>query len=102
MAVSPILVNGTIGISQDIAALKAHEQNKEQVYHVASVQQNEKESEVKLTRVRNADNTENHSGNMDSKEKGNNEYYGDGGRNRRKNSDGTVIIKGRSGFDISI
>ncbi|MBO6133636.1 MAG: hypothetical protein J6P05_04805 [Lachnospiraceae bacterium] len=102
MAVSPILVNGTIGISQDIAALKAHEQNKEQVFQVASVQQNEKETEVKLTRIRNADNTENHSGTMDSKEKGKNEYFGDGGRNRRKNSDGQVLIKGRSGFDISI
>lgn len=60
--------------------------------------------EVKLTNVNRADDTENHQKKFDAKEKGSNEYSGNGGQKKKKenqNSDGRVIPK-YSGFDMKI
>ena len=103
MAISPVLFNGSLGMSQGVASIRANEQNRPELMQVVTEQKHEQEVQTRLSRVRNADNTENHTGTMDSKEKGSNEYFGDGGRHRKKNDDdGTVLIKGKGGFDISV
>lgn len=60
--------------------------------------------EVKLTNVNRADDSNNNQKKFDAKEKGSNEYSGNGGQKKKKenqNSDGRVIPK-YSGFDMKI
>ena len=55
-----------------------------------------------IKKTNNSQKSENRS---DPREKGNNAYAGDGGRNRKKQneqSDGKVIRKGVSHFDMSV
>ncbi len=63
-----------------------------------------REIEVKVRDVTNKDNAENNAKNPDAKEKGSNEYFGDGGKHRKKwkNVKGTVKIKERQNFDVKI
>jgi len=61
-------------------------------------------NERKLNNVHESDDAEMYQKKFDAKDKGSNEYHGDGGRGRRKNnneSDGKVIPK-YSGFDMKI
>ncbi len=68
-----------------------------------AAQRNEEDTTDKLSRVREADDANNDQRKFDSSEKGDNEYAGDGGRNRKKKEqDGRVLIKNKGGFDISI
>ncbi len=103
MALSPIVFNGTINASQNIAELRANEDGKVNVMQGEAARRNEEDTTDKLSRVREADDANNDQRKFDSSEKGDNEYAGDGGRQRkRKDKDGTVIIKGKGGFDITI
>ena len=53
--------------------------------------------------VVNAENTEFYNKNSDAREKGSNEYYGDGGKQRRKQPKDRVIVKNQGGgFDFRI
>ena len=103
MAISPILFNGTISASQNVAEFRAAEEGKVNIMQGEAAQRNEDDTEGKLNRVREADDADNDQRKFDSSEKGDNEYAGDGGRNRkRKDKDGTVLIKKKGGFDITI
>ncbi len=103
MALSPIVFNGTINASQNIAELRANEDGKVNVMQGEAARRNEEDTTDKLSRVREADDANNDQRKFDSSEKGDNEYAGDGGRHRkRKDKDGTVLIKGKGGFDITI
>lgn len=65
-------------------------------------QQMTKQVEKQAQRVNEREKTENRGKKHDAKEKGSNEYYGDGGRNRKqekKESDGKVLLKGVNTFD---
>ena len=60
--------------------------------------------EKQTQRVNEKDKAENRQKKFDAKEKGNNEYHGDGGQNRKKEKkepDGKVLLKGVSTFEIS-
>ena len=60
--------------------------------------------EVKLTNVNTADDTNNNQKKFDAKEKGSNEYSGNGGQKKKReeqNPDGKVTPK-YSGFDMKI
>lgn len=103
MALSPIVFNGTINASQNIAEMRANEEGKVNVMQGEAARRTEDDIEGKLNRVREADDANNDQRKFDSSEKGDNEYAGDGGRNRkRKDKDGTVLIKNKGGFDITI
>ncbi|MCR4590092.1 MAG: hypothetical protein K5668_04675 [Lachnospiraceae bacterium] len=103
MAISPILFNGTIGASQNVAELRANEDGKVNIMQGEAAQRNENDTTEKLSRVREGDDANNDQRKFDSSEKGDNEYAGDGGRHRkRKDKDGTVYIKSKGGFDITI
>ncbi|MCR5526812.1 MAG: hypothetical protein K6F39_05450 [Lachnospiraceae bacterium] len=103
MAISPIILNGSITASQDLSALKAHDDAKAAVMHNTTQDKIEHQQEQKLNRVRKQDDVELHQKGYDAREKGSNEYAGDGGKNRKKqNSKDAVHIKEKGGFDVSV
>ena len=103
MALSPILFNGTINASQNIAEIRSNEEGRVNIMQGEAAQRNEDDTTGKMSRVREADDADNNLRQFDSSEKGDNEYAGDGGRNRKKkDKDGTVVIKNKGGFNITI
>ncbi|MDR0963592.1 MAG: hypothetical protein LBM60_03125 [Clostridium sp.] len=73
----------TISRSQDVAAVRHNEANKTFVdqSHIGQVQT--KEMEQMARQVHTSDNADWQRKKQDAKEKGKNEYAGDGGKNRR-------------------
>lgn len=97
----------TISRAQDYSGLKQNEDNRSMVAQTNIAQDIRKATEQRIREVHSSDNPEWHQRNPDAKEKGSNEYSGDGGK-RRKNSgpQEKVVIKGKSagvsGFDMKI
>ena len=103
MAISPIMFNGTINASQNVAELRAGEEGKVNIMQGEAARRTEEDTEGKMSRVRQGDDADNNLRQFDSSEKGDNEYAGDGGRHRkRQDKDGTVVIKNKGGFNITI
>lgn len=106
MAISPIEHLGTIGRTQDFSVIKQQEDAKATGNQTIIQTQIEKNAEERLTQVRQADRSEMTEKKFDAKEKGDNQYTGDGGRNRKKSpdkaSDGKVVLKSSGSFDIKI
>lgn len=104
MAISPILFNGSVTRMQDVTQIKQNEDTKGMVDQTNFQNTFHKQIDHKLKQVHQGDNTENRQKKFDAKDKGNNEYSGDGGKNRRqdKNTDGRVVPKTLGGFDIKI
>lgn len=105
MAISPIVLNGTITASQNVSAYKAHDDSKAAILQSNTHTKIEHQIEKKLSRVREQDDTEMKHKGFDAREKGSNEYEGDGGKHRHteyKGEDGAVYVKEKGGFDISI
>ena len=102
MALSPILFNGTIQATQDVSMLKMHDDSHAAILQDNSFHKVEEEQDHKVHSVREADDTELNEKGYNASEKGDNEYTGDGGRNRRRNREGRVVVKGKGGFDISV
>ena len=97
----------TISRAQDYSGLKQNEDNRSMIAQTNITQDMRKITEQHMREVHSSDDTEWHQRNPDAKEKGSNEYSGDGGK-RRKGSQPQerVVIKGqRSGvgsFDMKI
>ena len=105
MGISPIALNGMIPASQDISAIKQNDDNRAALMQGTTQNRVEKKTDERLNSVRSGDNVENNQGQFDAKEKGDNDYQGDGGRGRKKieeDNDGKVFIKDKGGFDITI
>lgn len=104
MAISPILLNGTIQQTDNVL----HNQTKmveKGLVDQGNIQAQEVKREQDRARmVVQAEETLLMEERFDSKEKGHNQYEGDGGRRRKKNSkeDGKVVKKSEGGFDIKI
>lgn len=92
----------TISRAQDYSVIKHNEDSKGFVDQTNFGQQVQKNTEQRIREVHNSDNTEWHQNNPDAKEKGHNEYQGDGGRHRKQRDGGQVVVKGRGGFDMKI
>lgn len=106
MGVSPLLMNGIVGRTQDYSTIKQNEDNKYLVDQLNAHTQFEHKVNQHISTVREADDTENRNKKFDAKEKGDGQYSGDGG-NKRKNQESMkqsdkVIIKNKGGFDIKI
>lgn len=99
--VRAVEVQGVVQRNQDMASISQNENEKPFINQQNIAAQEKKNIEVKSKEVTKKDNADNNSKNPDAKEKGNNEYFGDGGRNRKhiSNTEGTVTIKGRKSFD---
>lgn len=92
----------TITRAQDYTTIKHNEDNKGFVDQTNFSQQVQKTTEQHIRQVHSSDNTEWHQNNPDAKEKGNNEYQGDGGRRRKQGTGERVVVKGHQGFDMKI
>lgn len=106
MAITPLEQFGTIGRTQDYSILKQQEDTKAAVEQANIQVKAEKQADEKLNQVRSADNAQLNEKKFDAKEKGSNEYAGDGGRGKKKSADkqtdGKVILKRTQTFDMKI
>lgn len=107
MAIGPMQLNGIMTRTQDFTSIKQNEDMKPMVDQSVFQNTMQKNIEKKLTQVKESDETDTYQRKQDAKEKGKNEYQGDGGRNRRQGQpgglpDGRVIRKGGAGFDFSV
>lgn len=98
---------GSIGITtvtrtQDYTTIKQNEDNKAMIDQSHVGHHIQKETKQRAQQVSESDNTEWHNKKFDAKEKGDNEYSGDGGRQRREEPKEKVVVKGHQGFDIKI
>jgi hypothetical protein len=82
MAIGPIEMSA-ISRSQDLTTMKHNEVNKSFVDQSFLGQQQTKTTEQMARQVQNSDNADWHHHKEDAKEKGRNEYHGDGGQKRR-------------------
>lgn len=106
MSISRIELQGQITRAQDYTTIKHNEDNKGLVDQNNFQSQFHKAVDNRMTQVHQGENTENQNKRFDAKDKGNGEYAGDGGQNRKKdkdkNADGKVTIKNMSRFDMKI
>lgn len=108
MGLGPMEISGAISRIQDFATIRQNEENKGTVDQTNFAGQFQKEVQNRTNTVKRADDTNNEQKKFDAKEKGSNEYHGDGGKRRDKLpglnvSDGSVKVKGStSSFDIRI
>lgn len=107
MAIGPMQLNGILTRTQDFTQMKQNEDMKPMMDQSVFQNTMQKNIEKKLTQVKESDETDTYQRKQDAKEKGKNEYQGDGGRGRRRTqpvlpADGRVIRKGSGGFDFSV
>ena len=108
MSIRPVDLNGMIQRTQDVGNMKQAEDNKPVVeQHNIQVHQQKQEEQL-AHKVQDTQEKENFAFRYDAKEKGSNEYQGNGGKKGQKKkkedqSEGKVIFKGqKSSFDIKI
>ena len=102
MAISPILLNGTVSVSQDISVFKQNDDNKAVIAQNAAEVTVDEQTDIKDHSVQEQQNVDT---STEDNGQGGNLYGGDGGARRRKkegDSDGKVVVKKKGGFDISI
>lgn len=103
MAISPLMFNGSVTRMQDVTQIKHNEDIKGAVDQANFQNTFHKQIDSKMTQVHQSDNTENRQKKFDSKEKGDNEYSGDGGKKRKHDDkEGRVIAKTQGGFDMKV
>lgn len=104
MAVSAIQ-NATIARVQDYSTIKQNEDNKGFMNQVSIGQDREQDNQQKARQVRSGQETEWKNKRQDAREKGSNEYHGDGGRKRKGTaSSDQMVVKDRprQSFDMKI
>ncbi|MBQ2803169.1 MAG: hypothetical protein IJF07_04640 [Lachnospiraceae bacterium] len=92
----------TITRTQDYTTIKQNEDNKAFVQQTALGQQMKKQIEQQGREVRSSDNSDWQNKKFDAKEKGSNEYSGNGGKKRKQQSKEQVIVNRHQGFDMKI
>lgn len=103
MAVSPILLNATIQQTNDVLQNQTRQVEKEMVDQGHIITQETKQEYQNARQVVRSEQTFMREERFDAKEKGNGSYQGDGGRNRKRQSqDGRVITKPEGGFDMKV
>lgn len=102
MIIRPVEVQGIVQRSQDMGQLKQNEDIKGYVdqSNIQTVVQ--KEQELKHESVVKKENADKKEDKYDAKEKGNGEYSGGNRRQKRKQDEGKVILKGTTAFDVKI
>lgn len=119
MAIGPVILNGVVSVSNDYSAIKHNEDNKGMLHQQGFQVQMEKQLDIRHTRITENEQMRKEERKFDAREKGDNEYTGDGGKKRRRQDDmkqekpvnpmnhanhanGKVTSKGQSSFDIKI
>ncbi len=105
MALGIVEINSAMTGINDFHNIRHNEEAKAGVDQANFQNQFDQEMETKRIDVNQSEDANNRQKRFDSRDKGSNEYSGDGGRNRKKkedsNPDGRVIPK-YSGFDMKI
>ena len=105
MAIGFVEMQGQITRAQDFTSIKHIEDAKGMVEQANVGQQMTKQIDRQVKRVNKGDQPEYHERKFDAKDKGSNEYHGDGGKARKKpgqNSDGKVLMKKAEHIDFSV
>ena len=103
MAISPILLNGTIQQTDHVLHDQVRQVEKGMVDQGNIQTQEVKKEQQKAQQVVHAEDAALMEERYDAKEKGKNSYQGDGGKHRRKpKGDGKVVAKSKGGFDMKI
>lgn len=93
----------TISRAQDYTTIKHNEDIKGFVDQSNIGQQVQKEQVRRTNQVNESDEAGWHSRQFDAKEKGDNEYAGNGGKDRRRQQKHEqMVVKGRQSFDMKI
>ncbi len=93
----------TIARSQDYTNIRHNETTKVLTEQSNLVSREQKDTQQKTKQVREGENTDWYNRKFDAKEKGGNQYSGDGGRQREKQEPGEkVVLKKSGGFDVKI
>lgn len=93
----------TITRAQDYTTIKHNEDQKGFTDQTNIGNIIRKDVEQRPKEVRNSDNSDWHSRQFDAKDKGDNQYSGDGGRRRKQEEKKEqVVVNGRKSFDIKI
>ena len=106
MAIGQVEIQGQITRAQDITMIKHHEDTKEMVQQTTVGNQFAKQVVNHVTKVNRGDQPEYQNKKFDAKEKGSNEYHGDGGRRgkmkekEKEEPDGKVLLKGVGNFEV--
>ncbi len=104
MAIGFVEMQGQITRAQDYTMIKHNDDTKGMVEQANFGQQMTKQVEKQVKRVNQGEQPEYHQRKFDAKDKGSNQYHGDGGKNRKstkKEADGKVLLKGVGTFDVS-
>ncbi len=106
MAIGRVELQGQITRAQDFTTVKHNEDTKGMVNQANAGNQFAKIVENQVKKVNKGEQPEYHQKKFDAKEKGSNEYSGDGGQKgkerKKKENDGKVLLKGFGNFDISL
>ncbi|MDE6388622.1 MAG: hypothetical protein K2L82_12550 [Lachnospiraceae bacterium] len=106
MAIGFVEMQGQITRAQDFTTIKHNEDAKGMVEQANAGQQMTKQVERQVNRVNKGNQPEYHERKFDAKDKGSNEYHGDGGQARKKkkgeNPDGKVLMKKAEKIDFSV
>ena len=100
MAVTPLTLQMTVPITNDMAQIQNQENTRANVEHAQFANANEKQAQVKHETVIQKDSSDFAEYRYDAKEKGNNEYSGNGGKKRksakeRKEDEDDKVTKGK-------
>lgn len=88
--------------TQDFSTIKQFEDNKAALAQMNMLHQSGKEIQNRAKQVSNTEETQWQNKRFDAKDKGDNQYAGDGGKNRRGKQIEKVVKKGQQGFDVKI
>ncbi|MCD7726646.1 MAG: hypothetical protein LUI12_14020 [Clostridiales bacterium] len=104
MAIGFVEMQGQITRAQDFTTIKHQEDTRGMVEQANVGQQMTRQVERQVNRVNQGEQPEYHERKFDAKDKGSNEYHGDGGKGRRekKQEDGKVFLKGIGNVDLSL
>lgn len=94
----------TISRAQDYTTIKQNEDNKAMVDQTLITTQNQKTENQKLRDVNQADQTNWQGKQFDARDKGSNEYQGNGGKDRKKKEfkDQVIVNNAHKSFDLKI
>lgn len=104
MAIGQVELNSAMTRIQDFTTIKHNEDQRGMVQQNQIQQQFSKQLDTHIRHVAKSEQSEYQNKKFDAKEKGSNQYSGDGGKHRKKDqsSDGKYFKRSETGFDVKI
>lgn len=104
MAIGNVELNSAMTRIQDFTTMKHNEDQRGLVEQNQIHQQFSKELDTHMRQVVKSEQADYQNKKFDAKDKGSNQYSGDGGKHRKKdqNTDGRFIAKSEAGFDVKV